>query len=59
MTEKDPYAEKRKNSNDETRMDDEMMEDKDANPDTTSNSSHKPEDDISPSKPKTKMPDQQ
>jgi len=60
MSEKDPYAQKRKNSNDESRMDNERISPpgNDANPDT-SGSSQNPKDDINPARPRTMMPDQE
>ncbi len=60
MSEKDPYAQKRKDSNAESRMESEGMNStgKDTNPDV-SGSSRNPKDDINPVRPRANMPDQE
>jgi hypothetical protein len=55
MSEKDPYAQKRKDSSDESRMDDERMNN-DTHPDI-SGSSRNPKDDIDPIRPRANLPD--
>ena len=59
MSEEDPYAEKRKERNDESRMDNESLNSpsEDTNPDI-SGTSRNPKDDINPVRPRTNMPDQ-
>ena len=61
MSEKDPYAQKKKDSNDESRMDDEMIDSTDTNQDANSGmsdtSQRRPQDDINPVHPQTNMPE--
>jgi hypothetical protein len=59
MSEKDPYAQKRKESTDESRMNDESINDNDKNSDLSGNSSRNPQDDINPVRPQTIMPNKQ